>query len=233
MNLFYKILLLCVVLAFLGCQEEVPQTELTEKPVPAEPVAEVEQAATPPTPPMLEDFQSNPKLSLFPRVGDFRPANEDDRLPYWKTFIDHLAKVTGVVESPEDGNRAWSFRSINTVDSLGYFSPLAVEPATRYQVSFKLKAELPEEASAGIGIIEFNEFLWIGEQYSEETFNKHYRGVHEGVRLTGNIDWEEHSFTFTTGPETQMIHIILFREGAHERSGVLYDDIKIEVVGNE
>jgi len=181
----------------------------------------------PPRPPILEDFQGSPKLSLFPRVGDFRPEDDSDGLPYWNTFIEHLVKVTGVAEDQETGRRGWVFRSIKSIDSVGYFSPLSVEPQTSYQVNFTLSAELGEGASAGLGILEFNKFLWIAHQYTEETFMQHYRGIHEGKRLTGTSTGE-HSFYFTTGPETRMIHIVLFREGTHDRNSLMFDDIRIE-----
>jgi hypothetical protein len=233
MTVFYKILLFGLVLTFIGCQEEAPKTESPENVISVEPAPEVVKEAIPPTPPIFEDFQGEPKLSLFPRVGDFRPAEGDERLPYWNTFIDHATKVSGLVENPEDGNKAWSFRSVNTIDSLGYFSPLAVEPDTTYRVSFKLKAELPEGATAGLGVLDFNEFIWVGEQYTEELFKEHYRGVHEGLRLTGSIDWQQHNFNFTSGPETRMVHLVMFREGTHDRSGVLFDDIRVDVAHSE
>jgi len=239
-----------------GCQEDTPQTvkippqptengksvakELTaaEEPVqtaeqgqsdaPIQEVSEQEVAEQePPTPPIFEDFQGPPQLSLFPRVGDFRPEEDSDRLPYWNTFIEHLVKVTGVAEDQASGSRGWVFRSIKSIDSVGYFSPLGVEPQTGYKVSFNLIAELVEGASAGIGIIEFNQFLWIPGQYTEETFKQHFRGSIEGKRLTDTIKGEQ-TFTFTTGPETRMIHVVLFREGAHDRNSLMFDDIRIE-----
>jgi hypothetical protein len=181
----------------------------------------------PPRPPLFEDFQGVPQLSLFPRVGDFRPADNSDRLPYWNTFIEHLVKVTGVAEDKETGKRGWVFRSIKSIDSVGYFSPVAVEPQSSYRISFTLSAELEEGSSAGLGILEFNKFLWIATQYTEEDFKQHYRGIHEGKRLTGTTNGK-HTFYFTTGPETRMVHIVLFREGTHDRNSVMFDDIRIE-----
>jgi hypothetical protein len=241
---------LCLaLLTITGCQEETPPLSSPEAATAQEKTIEEqqntatleqettpseEQAAsesnperTPPQPPILEDFQGQPQLSLFPRVGDYQPDPDSERHPYWRTFIDHLVKVTGVAENPEDGSRGWVFRSNNTIDSLGYFAPLAVEPNKNYQVSFKLMIDLGEGASAGIGILEFNEFLWIGEQYTEETFKKHYRGSHEGKRLTGKTGGLQ-TFNFTTGPDTNMIHIILFREGPHDRNALMFDDIEIK-----
>ena len=186
----------------------------------------------PPRPPISEDFQGEPQLSLFPRVGDFRPAAESDRLPYWNTFIEHLVKVTGVAEEQATGSRGWVFRSIKSIDSVGFFSPLAVEPQMAYRVSFRLSAKLAEGSSAGIGILEFDEFLWIPGQYTEETFKQHFRGAFEGKRLTGTITGKQ-TFSFTTGPETRMIHMVLFREGTHDRNSVMFDDIKIEKVKGE
>jgi len=245
----YGLTLLLTIL-LVACQEESTPPQV---PVKAEPTAQVDSPDatassatsavaeagkttgaeqppaenTPPQPPVLEDFQGQPKLSLFPRVGDYQPEIDSDRHPYWRTFIDHLVKVTGVVENQEDGRRGWVFRSIDTIDSLGYFAPLAVEPGRSYQVSFDLTAELPEGASAGIGILEFNEFLWVGEQYPEALFNEHYRGSQEGKRLTGKLSGSQ-TFTFTTGPDTRMIHLVLFREGTHDRNSLMFDNIHIE-----
>ena len=245
---------LCLSLFFAtGCQEETqetieipPQSAQKDKEAAKKIMAVSEQAASleekssqteqtnqePPKPPIFEDFQGAPKLSLFPRAGDFRPEDDSDRLPYWNTFIEHLIKVTGVAEDQPTENRAWAFRSIKTIDSVGFFSPLAVEPQSTYQVSFKLTTELPEGASAGVGILEFNEFLWISAQYTEELFQKHYRGIHEGIRVTGTTA-DEHTFTVTTGPETHMIHVVLFREGAPDRNNLLFDDIAIDEVKDE
>lgn len=210
-----------------ACQDETATTA----PSPATPeTAETKTAPEPepPRPPVFEDFQGQPQLSLFPRVGDFRPEDDSDKLPYWNTFIDHLAKMTGVAEDQATGNRAWSFRAINSIDSIGYFSPLAVEPQTTYRVDFRLKSDLAESASAGVGVLEFDEFLWIGEQYSEKLHQEHFQKAQEGARLNGRNDWREASFTFTTGAETQMIHLVLFREGEHDRNSVMFDDIRIE-----
>ncbi len=232
-----------------GCQDEAqqsvnpPQAELKTKQEVQQAISapaqdkesEEEQAKAnqanqePPTPPIFEDFQGEPQLSLFPRAGNFRPADDSDRLPYWKTFIEHLIKVTGVVEENSSGSRGWTFRGINTIDSVGFFSPLAVEPETTYRVSFKLTADLTEGASAGIGILEFNEFLWVPAQYTEEMYRQHFLGSQEGQRLTGKVEGERR-FSFTTGPETKMIHLVLFREGPHDRNNLMFDDIGLEKV---
>lgn len=241
-------LLLIFMISLSACQDETqPPIEPAAQPDKQQVAAEKSSAATEeqiakerpdqpeqqrPSPPVFEDFQGEPQLSLFPRVGDFRPADDSDRLPYWQTFIEHLIKVTGVAEEAASGSRGWAFRSINTIDSVGFFSPLAVEPQTAYKVSFKLKADLSEGASAGIGILEFNEFLWVPAQYTEEMYVQHFRGSHEGQRLTGETN-DEYTFTFTTGPETKMIHVVLFREGEHDRNNLLFDDIGIEKVKGE
>ncbi len=239
-----------------GCQEDTPPTVTTspqsspdsksitkpdapstsqdsvevEKSVQTEALGQVEALGQePPKPPVFENFQGTPQLSLFPRVGDFRPEESSDRLPYWNTFIEHLVKVTGVAEEQSTGSRGWVFRSINSIGSVGFFSPLGVEPLTEYEVSFTLVAELVEGASAGIGILEFDEFLWIDSQYTEEIFKQHFRGSSEGKRLTG-ITQGKQTFTFTTGPETHMIHVVLFREGEHDRNSLRFDDISIGAV---
>lgn len=237
MRIFFAGLALLAFLA--GCTEEAPQTakqsrQAETRTVVAEKAAEPLPAAVetettdkqPPRPPLRESFQEEPKLSFFPRVGDFQPPRDSQRHPDWRNAINQLVKVTGVAENAADGSRGWVFRSINSIDSLGYFSPVAVEPGRIYQVTFKLIADLPAGASAGMSILEFDEFLWIGEQYTEETYKKHFRGVHEGRRLTGKGHGMQ-AFAFSTGPETRMVHLVMFREGTHDSNSLMFDDIEI------
>lgn len=202
--------------------------------VPQPTVQKSTEEQAPPAPPLRETFDGEPRLSLFPRVSAFRPEDGDtEGLSYWGTFIDHLIRTSGLVEKAgRGGSRAWAVRSIKGIDSVAFFSPLAVKPQTAYRVSFALKCELPKEATAGVGVIEFDEFLWIGEQYPESLLRQHQTGAREGVRLKGKEEWKEHSFTFTTSPKTRMVHLILFRDGAEDRKHpVLFDDIRIEETG--
>jgi len=236
-----SILFACfTVLAILaGCREEStplaasshgedPKTVVKEKtPAPSQVPAETEPVdKQPPRPPLREDFQGEPKLPLFPRIGDFQPPPGSERHLHWRSFIDRLVKVTGVAENAADGSRGWVFRSVKSIDSLGYFSPVAVEPNKIYQVTFKLIADLPKDASAGMGILEFDEFLWISEQYTEEIYTRHFLGDHEGRRLTGKGHGIQ-TFAFTTGPETRMVHLVLFRDGTHDLNSLMFDDIEI------
>lgn len=227
-------------LFLVGCQEQEPPS--AGKTIPAETqTSSTEQAPaktetsllppkedrTPPTPPLKEDFQGEPRMSLFPRVGNFQPPIDDEAHSYWRTFIEHLVKITRVVENKGDGNRGWVFRSIESIDSVGYFAPVAVEPETDYHVTFEMTADLPEGASAGVGILEFDEFLWIGEQYSEEIYQKHSQGFQEGLRFAGTVGGLQ-TFTFRTGPNTRMVHMVLFREGPHDRSSsLIFDNLEI------
>jgi hypothetical protein len=229
-----------VLLAFLaGCREETPRTAahsrqeeaktlVVEKvSAPAQVNVGTEAAdRQPPQPPLREDFQGEPKLPFFPRVGDFQPPRDSQHHPRWRALINQLVKVTGVAENAADGSRGWVFRSIDSSGSLGYFSPVAVEPDRIYQVTFKLIANLPPGASAGISILEFDEFLWIGEQYTEETYEKHFSGKREGRRLTGKGHGIQ-TFAFSTGPETRMVHLVLFRAGTHDGNSLMFDDIEI------
>jgi len=185
----------------------------------------------PPSPPIIETFDAKPQLSLFPRVGDYQPESGSERHPFWRTFIDHFSKVSGLLQEPETGNKAWSFRGINTIDSVAFFSPIGVEADTAYRISYKIKAELPEEAKTGLGVLEFSKFLWIGEQYTEETTKEHLLGSMIGLELTGDIDWKTKEFMLTTGPKTRMIHLVFYREGEHSRMPVLIDDIEIRRSG--
>jgi len=203
------------------------QEPAAPSPTPAQEAAE----AQPPTPPMSENFDGEPQLSLFPRVSGSRPEDGDSEgLAYWKTYIDHLLRTCGVAnQAGRDGSRAWLIRSIKGLDSVAFFSPVAVKPETAYRVSFAFKGEMPDGASAGIGVLEFDEFLWLGEQYPESLLREHQTGALDGVRLKGKQGWKEHSFTFTTAAKSHMIHLVLFRDGADDRKQpVFFDDIRIE-----
>lgn len=231
--IFQTVMLLILSLLFLGGCDNSEPTESApknagqkseEQPATAESV----KNQTPPTPPIVESFEKEPQLSLFPRAGDYRPERESERYPYWNTFIEHIIKTSGPIKNEtEDNKLSWALRGIKTIDSVGFFSPLAVQPATRYQISFRIKTELVDGASAGIGILEFSEFLWIGDQFTKAQMEKYSIGSKEGIRLTGTRDWEEQTFTLTTGAQTNMIHLIFFREGEHDRKPVLLDDISV------
>ncbi len=52
-----------------------------------------------------------------------------------------------------------------------------------------------------IGIPEFDEFRWRGEQYTEETENKRFRRDRESRRLI-NKGHDIQAFAFVAGPES-------------------------------
>ena len=235
-QIFFTVLAVMTLLA--GCSEDAPQDthnrQEETRSVVAEQVSESSQEVVateaadkqPPRPPLRENFQGEPQLSFFPRVGDFQPPRDSERYPDWHTGINQLVQVTGVAENAADGSRGWVFRSIDFIDSLGYFAPVAVEPGRIYQVRFKLIADLPAGASAGMKVLEFDKFLWVGEQYTEEIYNRHFRGGHEGRRLAGKGHGIQ-AFAFSTGPDTRMIHLVMFRDGTHDDNSLMFDDIEI------
>lgn len=213
LRLVLMILLLC------ACRAE-------EKPAPAETTRQ--EVRQPPAPPMVEDFEGEPRLSLFPRVGAYRPEEDDaTALAYWRTYLEHLEHTAGVV-TLADGGRAFGLRGVAKLDAFGFFSPLAVEPATRYRLRARGKHALGEGARAGIGILEFDQFLWIAEQYPQSLAEKHQRGLQTGIEVTGEGEWQEHETVFVTGPQTRMIHLVFYLEGAGNRAPALWDDIAVE-----
>lgn len=188
----------------------------------------------PPEPPIFETFDGAPQLSLFARLGDYRPESDDSiALPFWQTYLEHLLKTSGVVPVDGSGNRAFALRAIKGLDSVGFFSPLAVTADTSYEVRFLARTTLPDGGTAGIGILEFDEFLWVGEQYPQSLDDQHRRGEQAGVTLDGTNDWTAQTFRFTTGPDTGMIHLILFRDGTPSREPVFFDDIEIQRITSQ
>jgi hypothetical protein len=230
---FRHLLLSVLLLALLsGCGGEEKKPASGDAPRPQ--VAGEAGKQVPPAPPLRETFDGEPQLSLFPRVAGYRPEDADrEGLAYWNTFIEHLVQVSGPVSGAgRDGSRAWSIRSLEGLDSIGFFSPLAVEPGRSYRVTFLFRGDLPQGATAGIGVLEFDQFLWIGDQFTETMLKEHQTGASEGVRLSGSQGWAEHAFTFTVSPRTRMIHLVLFRDGTGDRKQpVLFDDIRIEPAG--
>ena len=221
----YLLLLIIVTVLATACSREETPQEPAAKESPAAPPA-AETPPPPPTPPIKEDFEGEPKLSLFPRAGDFAPEDDDkEAAGYWLTFIDHLLRISGPVK--KDEGRAFAIRGIKTITSVGFFAPLAVEPDSEYRVSYRVWCKLPKGAATGIGYLEFNEFLWIGEQFQQSLSQKHFRGAREGLRLTGKQDGKVQQFTFRSGPETRMIHLVFFIEGETDRDPVIIDDIEI------
>ena len=99
-----------------------------------------------------------------------------------------------------------------------------------YQVSLQVKTELPEDGIFGIGVLEFDRFLWVGEQYTQALVQEHQTGVQQGLQLRGEQPWQNHQFRFSTGPNTGMVHLVFFREGTADRRPVLFDDIRIELL---
>ncbi len=219
--------------ALAACQQQEPSDNAGKAgPAASGSAAVRDSRPRPPSPPIFEGFEGEPGLSLFPRIGTYRPENNDEiGLPFWNAYVEHVKRTSGVVSLPVplgQGGRAFSFRGVAGLDSLGFFSPLAVEPDTTYRIKATFKVDLPDEGTAGIGILEFDEFLWMAEQYPESLTRQHLTGTHPGLRLSGRLDWESRAFTFTTGPRTAMIHLVFFREGRPDRGAVIFDEVSVE-----
>lgn len=188
------------------------------------------ETVPPPAPPIREDFEGEPKLSLFPRIGDYCPEENDrENQALWVTYIDHVTRMSGIVANKDNAKgHAFRFRGIRTVNSVGFFSPLEVKPDTAYRVSFRLWSNLPADGISGAGILEFDEFLWIPGQYPKSLCDKHFQRSQPGVTLSGKQEASAQSFAFRTGPKTRMIHLVFFREGAKDQEAVVIDDIEIK-----
>ena len=231
---FLLLLILLTSLLLAACQQQ----EAPPKPVAVPPAADNAAATpsaqagieqTPPAPPIREDFEGEPKLSLFPRVGDFRPEDADKQgLSYWATYIDHLSRTSGILANKDTTKgHAFGFRGIKAADSAGFFSPLAVEPDRSYRVSFRLWSKLLPGATTGVGILEYDAFLFIPEQFPKTLHDLHFQKAQLGIKLTDDHDGKAQSFTFRTGPKTRMIHLVFFREGTPDREPIVIDDIDI------
>lgn len=187
----------------------------------------------PPGVPVTETFDKEPQLSLFARVASYRPAAEDsDGLGFWTTYIDHIQRTSGMrPKIGRDNSNGWVIQGIKGLSSIAFFAPLAVKPVTRYHVSFDFKGDLPQGATAGVGALEFKEFLWIGEQFTEEQVKEYQSGAFAGVTLKNKNNWKNHSFDFTTSPRAGMVHLIIYRDGNMDREKpVFFDNIAITEV---
>ncbi|RMF46124.1 MAG: hypothetical protein D6751_05835, partial [Deltaproteobacteria bacterium] len=108
--------------------------------------------------------------------------------------------------------------------------PLAVQPGQTYRISARIRCQLPDKVRTGIGVQEFDQFLWIGNQFDAEQEKQHLLRSKVGISLEGDHDWEDVTFDFTTGPKAGMIHLILFLDGPADRVPVLFDDLRIEPI---
>lgn len=187
---------------------------------------------TPPAPPVSESFEGKPQLTLFPRVGAYRPEpDQTKQLGFWNTFITHLTRTSGVVLSDKGGsNHVFSLRGVGGINSSGYFSPLAVEPGRSYRLSFRDRGELSADEQAGVGLLEFDQFLWIPGQYTESISKQHLVGRQQLLKLQSSDTWQQQHAIFTCGPKTRMIHLIFYRDGKVNRKPLQLDDIRIEEV---
>lgn len=230
-HLFSVFALICLFAGVSACQKQDEPSKTATATAAAEqgavtPANKDGGSEPPPAPPVKEDFEGEPKLSLFPRVGDFCPEETDkEGQSYWLTFIDHLTRTSGPVKGKN--GTGFAIRGIKSVDSVGFFSPLAVSPDTSYRISFRAWAKLPKGGFGGAGILEFDEFLWVPGQYPRSLSEKHFQRAQVGVQLTGAHDGTAQSFTIRTGPNTRMIHLVFFREGTPDREPMVIDDIDI------
>ena len=78
------------------------------------------------------------------------------------------------------------------------------------------------------GLLEFREFLWIGQQFTQYEVRKYLLGDNSGARIHSSTDWDHYQFTFQAGPETRMIHLIFYLDGENGNDPVFFDDIRIE-----
>lgn len=234
-HLYLVFVLICTLALIPACQKQEESAKSATIPPTAGNVASAPGAKVkgnellPPAPPIREDFEGEPKLSLFPRVGDFRPEDNDkEGLSFWATYIEHLSRISGVLANKDESKgHAFGFRGIKAIDSVGFFSPLAVEPDTSYRVSYRLWSKLSPGGTTGVGILEYDEFLFIPEQFPRSLSEKHFQKSQLGIKLTDDHDGKVEGFTFRTGPKTRMIHLVFFREGTPDREPVVIDDIEI------
>lgn len=232
---------LCFCLPFVACKAE-KETAPPAVPGGAPPATEQGKVAParpseppppPPGVPVTETFDKDPQINLFARVASYRPADDDTKgLGFWSTYIDHIQRTSGMrPKSGRNGSNGWVIQGIKGLDSVSFFAPLAVKPTTRYQVTFDFKGDLPKGASAGVGVLEFREFLWIGEQFTEALSKEYQTGTWPGVAIKTTSDWKSYAFDFTTSPGAGMIHLVLFRDGVMDRDKpVIFDNIAVKEV---
>lgn len=227
------ILLVCILLSACDSREQtptppaVPEKTGTQSGTPST----TETPPPPPSPPVVETFDKEPQLNLFARVGSYRPDDDNaEGLGYWSAFIDHVQRTSGMrPKAGRSDSRGWVVHGIKGLDSIAFFAPLAVKPTTSYTVSFDLKGDFPKGTKAGIGVLEFSEFLWISDQFTEAMSKEFQTASFPGVTVTNKSDWKTYTFTFTTTPRAGMIHLVIFREGPMDREiPILFDNISVE-----
>ena len=201
----------------------------TEQEMPPSPSPVAQKTPEPPSPPLFESFDSEPRLSLFPRVARFRPESDHpEEFAVWSQLIDHLSRLGGARPGTGTaGSTGFSVRALQELESVGFFSPLEVEPSTKYTLEFDIRGVLPEGGKAGAGILEFEQFRWIPAQYTETEMKEGFLRDLQLAEFAGAETWRHYKLSFETSPLTGMIHIVFYREGTTNRDSLYFDNISI------
>lgn len=185
---------------------------------------------TPPGIPVTETFDREPQLNLFPRVAAYRPADDDSKgLSFWNSYLEHVLRTSGMRPgSGRNRSNGWVLHGISGLDSISFFAPLKVNPSAHYKVTFDFKGEIPKGGSAGIGVLEFKEFLWVDEQFTEAMCKEFQTGAYPGKMIQTGGEWKTYTFDFTVSPQAGMIHLIFYRDGVMQREKpVVFDNISV------
>ena len=168
-------------------------------------------------------------LPLFPRLGGYRPdGRRGAETAVWAAAMHSFSTVSGVVGGAgREGSAGLLIRNIPGISTVGFFAPLAVSPSRSYTVRFAMKSALGEGGEAGAGYQEYDTFFPTGEQAGLEFSRKHLVATRKMIRVTGQKNWDEYAFDFTTSPKTRMVHLFLYREGGQDRNPVAFDDIRV------
>jgi hypothetical protein len=119
---------------------------------------------------------------------------------------------------------------IKGLSSVGYSTPIIVEPSRNYRVEFWMKSGMGNDEEGGVGYLEYDTLIPTRQQLTQVENARHIVGGEDSVRIKGEHGWKKFTFDFTTGPESEMVHVFFYREGDPGPGPLIFDDISIRVI---
>lgn len=191
------------------------------------------QQASRPGARVLENFDSSPRLPLVPRVPSVRAADAgEDAGALLAGYELLMSRSSGIApQMGLGGSNGLVLRALPNTDFVAFTIPHAVEPSTRYRLTWSMKAGQLNAETAAVVVEQFDAADATYGQF-QRAFSQAHSLQHETVAtLSSAQPWTRHEAAFATTPRTRMIHLILYRQGQPGREPVQVDDIVLEALG--
>jgi arylsulfatase A-like enzyme len=164
---------------------------------------------------LAEDFEKEPKITLYPWVGKVHPEPEHQvEIKTWNSYRDLLSGVGGPMAGAGKDGGGLVVPTLPGRHLSGFLAPLAIEPSSQYHSRSWLKTTGGgEEISGGITLLELDSTITAVEQLTSTFFDRHLVASRELLKDQSDSAWHNYTADFTTTSTTKMILILFFAEG--------------------